>query len=1204
MISIINFRGYKGDDPLDHVSTKNMLVVQMLVTAVATIIKMHYTAEVWHIVDIPWTWVKVLEVVSYAGIIAPTVVMLRKSSSIVHFLVYLIPLYLLDLYLEANFRSRGIETLWQYPDHQLTSGLTDLKPLLFFVTLSFDAILIGPICLWLSRLIATLLPKVEAEESSDAERLAEKMPAEWREETPAKPARDAGYWILRILGIAYGAYLMLLVVGAAGFSPWPDAIQNLFKMTYANPYFGVSTFSKIGLMLILAFIGAYNINVRWHATRILCLAHVVSVAGALLFYFERAHAEFIQTFLLTSAILDGAMVVAFIWIMFKSKSARLESPEEKEMPDLYSIPAMLIRRALYGVAAVSGMIILVILMIRIGGFPLWLGAYFGSPDPTLANTLAMHSAIVLMALGVAKREKLREYFVPVIAFGYALTIVASLVWCVGSPVNVNVEANLVNAGGDKILWYLPMTAFFVVNLVVISGLCAALLAVRKLFYAVDYNISSFNPSSARSVMAIYDAVFGADPDIRGEVLQSVDKYASAIRGRKRGILNFPFWLIENALNVVFGLRPSFSLMSRDEQRYFLGKYLLRQRTEQLRSFMPELAKFAHDISVAAHSILMFAAYSNLKKQSSIGYVPPGARDRLQNGRVTAPPCEGAAQLADALHGASRAMTKLGATPIPPRVYTALGETCMPEEVDYVVIGSGPGGAVMARRLADPLDFSSLCGPTLQGPGGAVMARRLTGSDPSPSVLLVERGSRYSLDDFNTRENEMVPKLYKEGGLQQTKRSNMFVLQGECVGGGSIVYNAVCYKMHEKTKAEWSERFGISLDALDAEYCRTGKEVDVQPLGSAGINTKVRSRFERGVNALNCVAEKTLDLKVVNVNARSVIGDGLWNIGNRYLAKRTMAETYIPKAEAAGAHVVSNTTAVRFVTSGRRAVAVVVRTNLGELRTVKVKKGVLVAGGVIASSHFLMRSGVRGNVGRQMSCNFSMPIAFEFERDMNAFDGEQITMGAMDPDNRALFETYFNPPGAFSLTVPFFFRRHCETMDKYARLLNFGVLIGSEPNGRIEEKADILNGRAFTWRLGERDEERIKYALTTLLEMGKAAGAFNAIVPTKPGLQIPLNGSGNANLATFRKALYAHNLTMDDLLLSTAHPMGGNIMVGDDAAEPEKRLRVVDEKFRVVGYDNVFVCDASIFPTSLTVNPAWTIMAMSSLASQHVLECTQ
>jgi hypothetical protein len=33
--------------------------------------------------------------------------------------------------------------------------------------------------------------------------------------------------------------------------------------------------------------------------------------------------------------------------------------------------------------------------------------------------------------------------------------------------------------------------------------------------------------------------------------------------------------------------------------------------------------------------------------------------------------------------------------------------------------------------------------------------------------------------------------------------------------------------------------------------------------------------------------------------------------------------------------------------------------------------------------------------------------------VDAFDGEQITLGASDAENRVIFETYFNPPGTFA-----------------------------------------------------------------------------------------------------------------------------------------------------------------------------------------------
>jgi choline dehydrogenase-like flavoprotein len=338
-------------------------------------------------------------------------------------------------------------------------------------------------------------------------------------------------------------------------------------------------------------------------------------------------------------------------------------------------------------------------------------------------------------------------------------------------------------------------------------------------------------------------------------------------------------------------------------------------------------------------------------------------------------------------------------------------------------------------------------------------------------------------------------------------------------------------------------------------------------------------------------------EVLSANQRDMLGDGLCNLGNKRLRKRSMLETYLPWAEARGVKIVSQTTALSFVTdsSGRRAEAVLLRTRHGITKRVRVRKGVIASGGVIASSHFLMRSGVTTNVGKGMSCNFAFDCAFEFQDILDAFDGVQITMGAFDSQNRAAFETYFNPPGAFALTLPFYFDRAHDLMKRYRHLLNFGALVGSEPNGEIQLKGDPVTGRPFTWQLGQRDRANIKYAIGTLLDLGLAAGASRAVLPTEPGIEIPLS---SGNISRFKQQLAEYPLQMADLRLATAHPQGGNCMAGDDSSK--KQQRVVDGDFRVHGYDNVFVADASIFPTGITVNPQWTIMALSSMAAGRIL----
>ena len=64
----------------------------------------------------------------------------------------------------------------------------------------------------------------------------------------------------------------------------------------------------------------------------------------------------------------------------------------------------------------------------------------------------------------------------------------------------------------------------------------------------------------------------------------------------------------------------------------------------------------------------------------------------------------------------------------------------------------------------------------------------------------------------------------------------------------------------------------------------------------------------------------------------------------------------------------------------------------------------------------------------------------------------------------------------------------------------------------------------------------------------------------------------------------------DITLGTGHPMGGNALSGDPA------LGVVTPEFKVYGYDNLYVCDASVFPTAVGVNPQLTVMALADYAA--------
>ena len=67
----------------------------------------------------------------------------------------------------------------------------------------------------------------------------------------------------------------------------------------------------------------------------------------------------------------------------------------------------------------------------------------------------------------------------------------------------------------------------------------------------------------------------------------------------------------------------------------------------------------------------------------------------------------------------------------------------------------------------------------------------------------------------------------------------------------------------------------------------------------------------------------------------------------------------------------------------------------------------------------------------------------------------------------------------------------------------------------------------------------------------------------------------------------------DIQLHSSHPQGGNALSRD----PSKG--VVDPHFRAHGIERLHVCDASVFPSSITVNPQLTVMGLAEMAAVGV-----
>ena len=64
-------------------------------------------------------------------------------------------------------------------------------------------------------------------------------------------------------------------------------------------------------------------------------------------------------------------------------------------------------------------------------------------------------------------------------------------------------------------------------------------------------------------------------------------------------------------------------------------------------------------------------------------------------------------------------------------------------------------------------------------------------------------------------------------------------------------------------------------------------------------------------------------------------------------------------------------------------------------------------------------------------------------------------------------------------------------------------------------------------------------------------------------------------------------------MMSAHPQGGLRI----DADPTRGA--VRPDFRVHGVENLMVADASLFPSTIVVNPQWTVMALADVAARAI-----
>lgn len=510
-------------------------------------------------------------------------------------------------------------------------------------------------------------------------------------------------------------------------------------------------------------------------------------------------------------------------------------------------------------------------------------------------------------------------------------------------------------------------------------------------------------------------------------------------------------------------------------------------------------------------------------------------------------------------------------------------TLTAQAIDYLIVGSGPAGSVLAHELRR---------------GGK-------------HVVLLEKGSFIVPGSMETRliDDLIDTRTTADGAIR--------VRNGLAVGGGSQVNVDLC--------------FAPTLPSVLAKIDEWRRE------GRIGKTDFTRGQLAKAYEWVkSAVGTRVLSESEINVNNR-VLWDGAKLAGlhpslydlNTYPPGRSpypvtdkrssesqliieaLQDTVNPLGMIADADV----RRVLF-DANRAAIGVELRMRApishpgvipdinsfhlpdGTTATVHARN-VILSAGALGSATILLRSGVRNDeIGRGIVLHASMPIMGLFDRIVDALSGTEASVYVSDKlisDGYAL-ESMSDQPLYAALMSPGPPQHTLEMVRSYRHLAGFGVMLIDTPSPDNRITLDKDGEPMINYVLSEPDKVRFRHGIAEAVRIMFLAGAKQVFLPTTEDI---LGDGASPLVLTDRKQADAveRNLRFipNQTIVTSAHMQATNKMGSSE------RNSVVSHDFRVWGTSNLYVVDGSVFPTSIGANPMQSIYTLAKIFADRVAE---
>ncbi|PCJ62199.1 MAG: cholesterol oxidase [Candidatus Hydrogenedentota bacterium] len=521
---------------------------------------------------------------------------------------------------------------------------------------------------------------------------------------------------------------------------------------------------------------------------------------------------------------------------------------------------------------------------------------------------------------------------------------------------------------------------------------------------------------------------------------------------------------------------------------------------------------------------------------------------------------------------------------------------MEYDYDYVVVGTGFGGSVSALRLAEK----------------------------GYSVGMLEMGKRWTPKDLpktnmNLRKFLWMPEFRFFGVQQLTLLKHVFIAHGAGVGGGSLIYantllvppDPVFDDARWPTDEDWiaklAPHYDMAKKMLGAVEAKEINQTDewLREIVDEDLNGG-KATFRRHTVSVY-YGEKEGEVSPdpyfngEGPDRRACIQCAECMSLCKHGSKNSLDKNYLYLAENRGVEIIPETRVTRIVpleeggyeihtegsTPGRR----------GEKKVYRAK-GLVLSAGVLGTVKLLLRCKAQGDLpdlSPELG-NYVRTNAEAFggvtakDRNANYAHGVSIQAGVYTPDGTHIEAVRWGEKHDFMGLLITVMTGGGGSLPRWIRYLGtivrhpinflrllwpFGwgkrsvLLMGMKPSKsylKLRFKSTSSGGKLESELIGKNDIHAYMPVINEVTQ--KLAKKMDGI---------PGTGTLEAIMNT----------------ATTAHILGGATM----GQNPE--TGVCDATGEVFGYPNMFICDGSLVPANLTVNPSLTITALSEYVMSHI-----